>query len=95
VDNVVATTSDMINNVIYWSDMDSKKIMKMKRGESAQALIESGLSLVEGLAYDWVAENLYWLDSKLNSIQVSILRNFFGYFFIFSHLILSITDNCR
>ena len=40
VENVVATTSDMINNVIYWSDMESKKIMKMKRGESAQPLIE-------------------------------------------------------
>jgi len=61
----------MINNVIYWSDMETKKIMKMKRGEGPQVLIESGLSLVEGLAYDWVAENLYWLDSKLNSIQVS------------------------
>ena len=71
VENVVATTSDMINNVIYWSDMESKKIMKMKRGEGAVPLIESGLSLVEGLAYDWVAENLYWLDSKLNNIQVS------------------------
>ena len=31
VENVVATTSDMINNVIYWSDMESKKIMKMKK----------------------------------------------------------------
>jgi len=26
---------------------------------------------VEGLAYDWVAENLYWLDSKLNIIEVA------------------------
>ena len=33
--------------------------------------MQSGLSLVEGLAYDWVAENLYWLDSKLNNIQVA------------------------
>ena len=34
VDNVVATTSDMHNDVIYWSDMDIKKIMKMKKGAS-------------------------------------------------------------
>ncbi len=40
VENVVATTSDMINNVIYWSDMESKMIMKMKRGEGASPLIQ-------------------------------------------------------
>lgn len=32
VDNVVATTSDMHNGVIYWSDMDIKKIMRMEKG---------------------------------------------------------------
>ena len=56
VKNVVATTSDMLNNIIYWSDMDTKKIMKLKRGGGQpEVLIDSGLSLVEGLAYDWVA----------------------------------------
>ncbi len=73
VKNVVATTSDMHKNVIYWSDMDTKKIMKLKRGGGQpEVLIDSGLSLVEGLAYDWVADNLYWLDSKLNTIEVSM-----------------------
>ena len=31
VDNVVATTSDMHNGIIYWSDMDIKKIMRMEK----------------------------------------------------------------
>ena len=65
----------MKNGVIYWSDMDIKKIMKMEKGGGKpEAIIESGLSLVEGLAYDWVAKNLYWLDSKLNTIEVSTIN---------------------
>ncbi len=51
--------------------METKKIMKLKKGGGAEDLISSGLSLVEGLAFDWVGRNLYWLDSKLNSIEVS------------------------
>ena len=43
-------------------------------GGKPEAVIESGLSLVEGLAYDWVAKNLYWLDSKLNTIEVSTIN---------------------
>ena len=74
VENVVATTSDMNSSIIFWSDMDTKKIMRLKRGGgSPEELITSGLSLVEGLAYDWVAKNLYWLDSKLNTIEVGKL----------------------
>ena len=67
---MVATASDMINDVIYWSDMKTKKIMSLKRGstgsagESPQIVVGSGVDLVEGLAYDWVTENLYWLDSR-------------------------------
>ena len=29
------------------------------------------MDLVEGLAYDWIGGNLYWLDSRLNTIEVS------------------------
>ena len=54
--------------------MDTKKIMRLKRGGgSPEEIITSGLNLVEGLAYDWVAKNIYFLDSKLNTIEVSKL----------------------
>jgi low density lipoprotein-related protein 2 len=34
-------------------------------------VIATGLDLVEGLAYDWVGRNIYWLDSRLNTIEVA------------------------
>jgi hypothetical protein len=71
VDNVVATNSDMNNSVIFWSDMDTKKIMKLKRGGgSPEAVVTSGLNLVEGLAYDWVAKK-----SLLVGLQVEHHRS--------------------
>lgn len=38
---------------------------------SAFQVIFSGLDLVEGLAYDWIGGNVYWLDSRLNTIEVA------------------------
>jgi low density lipoprotein-related protein 2 len=33
-------------------------------------LVSTGLDLVEGIAYDWVARNLYWVDSRLHTLEV-------------------------
>ncbi|XP_046659437.1 low-density lipoprotein receptor-related protein 2 [Homalodisca vitripennis] len=71
VENVVATTSNMHTGTIFWSDMKLKKISRLDRGSEPQVVISTGLDLVEGLAYDWVGGNLYWLDSRLNSIEVA------------------------
>ena len=71
VENVVATASNMHTGTIFWSDMKLKKISRLDRGMEPQEVINTGLDLVEGLAYDWVGKNLYWLDSKLNTIEVS------------------------
>ena len=73
VENVVATASNMLDDIIYWSDMSTKKIMYLERSkdEGAKVLFSSGIDLVEGLAYDWVAKNVYWLDSRLNTIEVA------------------------
>ncbi|GBP08672.1 Low-density lipoprotein receptor-related protein 2 [Eumeta japonica] len=71
VENVVATDSNMHTGTIFWSDMKLKKISRLDRGSEPQVIISTGLDLVEGLAYDWVGGNIYWLDSKLNSIEVA------------------------
>ncbi|XP_066250185.1 low-density lipoprotein receptor-related protein 2 [Euwallacea similis] len=71
VENVVATASNMHSGTIFWSDMKLKKISKLDRNSVPLDIISTGLDLVEGLAYDWVGGNIYWLDSKLNTIEVS------------------------
>lgn len=71
VENVVATASNMHTGTIFWSDMKLKKISRLDRGNEPIDLVTNGLDLVEGLAYDWVGKNIYWLDSKLNTIEVS------------------------
>lgn len=72
VDNVVATASDMHSMTIFWSDMQAKKIFKLSKGSAEpQVVIGSGLDLVEGLSLDWVGKNLYWVDSRLKTIEVS------------------------
>lgn len=36
-------------------------------------LVVDGLGSTEGIAIDWLAKNLYWVDSKKNTIEVSDL----------------------
>lgn len=71
VENVVATASNMHTGTIFWSDMKLKKISRLDRRSEPADVISTGLDLVEGLAYDWIGGNIYWLDSKLNSISVA------------------------
>ncbi|CAH2090680.1 unnamed protein product [Euphydryas editha] len=71
VENVVATASNMHTGTIFWSDMKLKQISRLDRGGEPRVIVSSGLDLVEGLAYDWVGGNIYWLDSKLNTIEVA------------------------
>lgn len=71
VENVVATASNMHTGTIFWSDMKLKKISRLDRRSEPADVISTGLDLVEGLAYDWIVGNIYWLDSKLTAISVA------------------------
>lgn len=37
-------------------------------------ILGQGLDIIEGIAVDWVARNLYWVDSSLNTIEVASLE---------------------
>lgn len=71
VENVVALASDTHSNVLYWYDMKTKKIFRKELSGTPMPIISSGADLIEGLALDWIAQNLYWVDSRLNTIEVS------------------------
>lgn len=36
-----------------------------------EAVVQSGLLTAEGLAVDWIGQNLYWVDSNLDQIEVA------------------------
>lgn len=45
------------------------------KGVSAiEVVVQHGLATPEGLAVDWIAGNLYWIDSNLDQIEVSRLN---------------------
>lgn len=71
VENVVALASNTRTNVLYWYDMKVKKIFRKELSGKPSPVITSGADLIEGLALDWVANNLYWVDSRLNTIEVA------------------------
>ncbi|KAK6630731.1 hypothetical protein RUM44_002900 [Polyplax serrata] len=68
--------------LLFWGDSDQGKITRIKRdGTNREIVIEryetmenTGSDFVTGLAIDWIAENIYWTDPKLNVIEVSRLN---------------------
>ncbi|XP_014241482.1 low-density lipoprotein receptor-related protein 1 [Cimex lectularius] len=65
-------------DTIYWTDVIDDKIY---RGSiisgtigSIEVVVHTGLKTAEGLAVDWVGENLYWVESNLDQIEVAKLN---------------------
>ncbi|XP_013411103.1 prolow-density lipoprotein receptor-related protein 1 [Lingula anatina] len=74
-------------NYVLWVDSNSKTISRIRRDLTGrQTLVSDGISSVEGLAVDWIAENLYWTDSVLDVIHVSRLNGSFRRVLIASEL---------
>lgn len=42
-----------------------------------EVVVQTGLSTAEGLAVDWIGENLYWVESNLDQIEVARLNGSF------------------
>ncbi|GCB72245.1 hypothetical protein scyTo_0001890 [Scyliorhinus torazame] len=40
---------------------------------SVEVIVQHGLDTPEGLAVDWIAGNIYWIDSKMEQIEVAKL----------------------
>lgn len=66
---------------IFWTDVIDDKIY---RGSliggvlrNVEAVVQSGLLTVEGLAVDWIGHNLYWVDGDLYQIEVARLNGNF------------------
>ncbi|XP_055717508.1 low-density lipoprotein receptor-related protein 8-like isoform X2 [Salvelinus fontinalis] len=74
--NAVALDVDVTTNKMYWCDLYQRKIYSAyinKASDSSEqvTLIETALSSPEGLAVDWVHNNIYWTDSGDKTISVA------------------------
>ena len=80
--NTVALDFDWKNQCIYWSDVTSKgsslkKLCNYNDPEKSEMKQLVTLRNPDGLAVDWVANNLYWCDKGSDTIEVSDLNGHF------------------
>eukprot|EP00794_Sanderia_malayensis_P002951 gene2951-3401_t len=57
---------------IFWYDVGTRQIYRASfNGSNVKALIKYGVSLCEGIAYDWSTDNIYWTDYMHDWIEVA------------------------
>ncbi|XP_022093384.1 sushi, von Willebrand factor type A, EGF and pentraxin domain-containing protein 1-like isoform X2 [Acanthaster planci] len=68
----IAIASDYDDGVAFWSDANHKRIMKggLRENATASGIFEGTSSTVDGIAVDWLANNVYWTDAAYNWIVV-------------------------
>lgn len=70
----IAVDFDPVENYIYWSDDEVRKIQKAKLdGTDQQNVIWSDIEHPDGIALDWIARNIYWTDAGTDRIEVATL----------------------
>uniref|UniRef100_A0A4W3IBD4 LDL receptor related protein 1B n=1 Tax=Callorhinchus milii TaxID=7868 RepID=A0A4W3IBD4_CALMI len=76
--NTIAIDFHFNQSSLYWTDVVEDKIYKGKLSEvgavsNVEVIVQHGLDTPEGLAVDWIAGNIYWIDSKMEQIEVAKL----------------------
>ncbi|XP_042180439.1 low-density lipoprotein receptor-related protein 1-like isoform X1 [Oncorhynchus tshawytscha] len=76
--NTIALDFHLAETALYWTDVVEDKIYRGKMSEngaltSFDVVIQYGLATPEGLAVDWIAGNIYWVESNLDQIEVAKL----------------------
>lgn len=70
----IAVDFDPVENYIYWSDDEVKKIQKARlNGSDQQDVIFTEIQDPDGIALDWISRNIYWTDTGTDRIQVAKL----------------------
>nr|XP_033800021.1 low-density lipoprotein receptor-related protein 1B [Geotrypetes seraphini] len=76
--NTIALDFHYNQSLLYWTDVVEDKIYRGKLSESGgvsgiEVVIQHGLATPEGLSIDWIAGNIYWIDSNLDHVEVAKL----------------------
>ncbi|XP_062845365.1 low-density lipoprotein receptor-related protein 1B-like [Trichomycterus rosablanca] len=74
--NTITLDFHFSQRLLYWTDVVEDQIYSGKISDSGgvsgiRVVVQHGLATPEGLAVDWIAGNLYWIDSNLDQIEVS------------------------
>ncbi|XP_078716677.1 prolow-density lipoprotein receptor-related protein 1-like isoform X3 [Lampetra fluviatilis] len=77
--NTIAIDFHLNQSSLYWTDVVEDKIYHGKLSEtggltSVEVVVQHGLATPEGLAVDWIAGNIYWVESNLDQIEVALLN---------------------
>lgn len=74
----IAVDYDPVDNYLYWSDDDVKKIQRARlNGSDEQEVVTTEITHPDGIAIDFVGRNLYWTDAGTDRIEVVRLN--YGY----------------
>ncbi|KAM7316467.1 hypothetical protein ACRRTK_024198 [Alexandromys fortis] len=69
---VVAIDFDSVTGRVFWSDLQQGKTWSaFQNGTDQRVVHDSGTSVTETVAVDWIGRNLYWTDYALETIEVS------------------------
>jgi low-density lipoprotein receptor-related protein 4 len=63
------------HNLLFYADVnaDAVKRVNMKNFNDVKTIVSSDLNTPNGIAVDWMADNLYWSDAEHRMIEVSRL----------------------
>ncbi|XP_076154846.1 low-density lipoprotein receptor-related protein 2 [Alosa pseudoharengus] len=76
--SIVTVDFDRVSKRIFWADVSQKMIWSaFQNGTDKRKVFSSGLMVPETLAVDWVGRNLYWVDSVMQTIEVSTIDGHF------------------
>ena len=69
--NAIAVDYDFADNCVFWADIADRDIKRAcLDGHSENQRLVGLNGTVEGLAYDWISQNLYWVETTTVAIQI-------------------------